>query len=122
MKIPQTFMLGRHRWRVLRPDTLPYQRRGECVYDAHEVRIARRSATGRQYTAAEQFETLLHEIIHAALELDNPAHNRETVVQPLAHKLAQALRTATFSKEIPHEHRSCETAPPAGQDRFHPSG
>jgi hypothetical protein len=96
MKIPTSFRLGRKKWRVTTPHRLPYFRKGYVHYEERLIEVATHSHFGEQYTPEQRFTTLIHEMLHAAIEEVEPAFNKEYFVKRLADRMSEAFRTAKF--------------------------
>lgn len=96
MKIPKTFKMKGAAWRVESPASLPHFRRGYALHEARLIQVAQGTAAGKPYSSKQRFETLLHEMLHAAIEDVAPEYNREKLVEPLARRLTEMFTTARF--------------------------
>ena len=86
MRLPRSLVIQGERWRVRLTD-LPNDRWGECSYDSREIRIS------RDLPVEERGEVLLHEILHACLPESWAPKTEERMVERLAPRLLDALRS-----------------------------
>lgn len=97
MRIPTSFHFKGRRWTVEVKPRLDDFVMGQVFHKRRYIEIGRRSTCGNwRYTYAQQYETFIHEILHAALKEVSPKHNKHALIDPLAKALAQILRTSRF--------------------------
>ena len=94
MRIPTSFRLGGHTWRVKLCKLSGVY--GECDYDRHTIRIAS-VIDGKETTEQVRYQTYLHEYYHAALHTLGREDDEE-LVAGLEQMAWQRMKSERYGK------------------------
>ena len=96
MEIPKTFRLGRMRYKVLQPDTVPYGRVGDVHYKPGIIRVAwYKKDESEPRSRVQRSETFWHETTHAILhDMGHKLWRDEKFVTDFSKRLNQVVHTA----------------------------
>lgn len=99
MKIPTSFKLGAHTWKVKIVDKIGDESEyvhGICYTTDHIIKIAR-TVNGKKMTEASMYQTFLHEFVHAALHILGRSDDEE-LAAGLEQMYYQLYKTARYPK------------------------
>lgn len=104
IRIPTSFKLGAHTWRVRISDTVVGGQNlyGLCDYESNVIRIAR-TVNGKQLSLQSMYQTFLHEFIHAAMHTLGK-NDDEEFTAGLEQMWFQLCKTARFGKSSDPAH------------------
>lgn len=101
MKIPTSFKLGAHTWKVKIVDKIGEPSEyvyGICYTTDHIIHIAK-SVNGKKVTESSMYQTFLHEFVHAALHILGREDDEE-LAAGLEQMYYQLHKTAKYPKSI----------------------
>jgi hypothetical protein len=99
MKIPTSFKLGAHTWKVKIVDEIGNQSdsfHGICYTTEHLIKISRK-VNGKKVSDASMYQTFLHEFVHAALHILGREDDEE-LAAGLEQMYYQLYKTARYPK------------------------
>lgn len=99
MKIPSSFKLGAHTWKVKVVKSLGELEGafyGQCDYDNHVIHIAK-LVRGKRQSDSAMYQTFLHEFVHAALHILG-RNDDEELAAGLEQMYFQLAKTAKYPK------------------------
>lgn len=96
MQLPKTIKVGRTRYSVQQPKSLPRMALGHIDYESRTIRVAKQ-AHNKAVGTDERSDTFWHELTHAILhDMDSRLVNDERFVMRFATRLNNAINSAKF--------------------------
>lgn len=93
MKLPQNIPIGRRTFAVVRARRLPGICMGLMDWTNKTITLATHDRQGNRYSAAEMYDSFVHEVAHAVLrDMRHPLWNNERFVVAFSRRLAPALK------------------------------